>query len=200
MTCEKIRGNPDHQPKDSTPESMEQFFHRMEDPWNYKCIKHAKRGDVLLSFLSKHTKGQINRLLDVGCAEGYLTHILSDIAKKTIGIDVSKTAINRAVRDFGGMCDFQVGDLPNLKTKIKFDCVSITGTLYYVVDRWTSVMKVLDRLLRKGSLLLVSHVKAGSDGDGYLKRLQATGMFDLVDSLEFTCNSNVQSAHLFRKK
>jgi 2-polyprenyl-3-methyl-5-hydroxy-6-metoxy-1,4-benzoquinol methylase len=55
--------------------------------------------------------GTAGLCLDLGCGDGYGTKMLSGSAKKTIGLDIDKTAVESANRKYaGGMCSFQVYD------------------------------------------------------------------------------------------
>lgn len=55
--------------------------------------------------------GTAGLCLDLGCGEGYGTKMLSGSAKKTIGLDIDKTAVESANRKYADeMCSFQVYD------------------------------------------------------------------------------------------
>ena len=93
-------------PKNHSPEAMEEFFQSGLDPFGYQHKDHVSRAEQYVKLVANHTRfGIAPRLLDVGCGEGYLTHVISDAADLTVGIDVSATAIKRAAERYGDMDD-----------------------------------------------------------------------------------------------
>jgi predicted TPR repeat methyltransferase len=72
--------------------------------------------------------------VDIGCGEGFMTARL-DFIQNVVGIDISETAIGRAMRSYPGIC-FMAGNA--FKDKLleqEFDFVSCFEVLYYPVTR-----------------------------------------------------------------
>jgi len=189
-------------PKNHSPEAMEEFFQSGPDPFKYQTDDHVARAEQYTALVSRHTKfGLARRLLDVGCGEGYLTHVLSDAAEHTVGIDVSQTAIARAkvaYSDLDEMLEFRQVDFLQLRTR-KFDCLVLTAVLPYFDSRWDQFMVTVDRLLKKGGLVVTSFVSEGCVTDPWISRLEGD-LLERVDTVEFTCNGLKHRAHLLRKK
>jgi len=184
----------DRQPKGNSPLDMEVFFAEQQDPWGYKYHpEDIRRANIIEKTLSQYP---ISRLLDIGCAEGYITQFICSCADYTLGIDVSPTAIERAIYSYGKLCDFQIGDILTFRSETKFDAVTITGVLYYVTDEFDMVFSTLDNVLRSGGILLTSHIQESSEEDGYLDRFIKKG-YHHERSFQFTYKRFVQSLNVF---
>jgi 2-polyprenyl-3-methyl-5-hydroxy-6-metoxy-1,4-benzoquinol methylase len=190
------RGIIDKQPKNSTPEAMEEFFNQEYDPWHYKGNpEDIKRANIIKKELLRYP---ITRLLDIGCCEGYLTHFLAPCAQYTLGIDVSPTAISRAINSYNSFCDFKTGNILYFRSDFQYDAVTITGVLYYVNNKWDKVFATLDNVLIKGGVLLTSHITESSKGDGYLSHF-LKGEYNHERSIKFPYKRFTQSLNVFTK-
>lgn len=91
-------------------------WYKTEDPWKYKITEDDKiRLENILSFLAPTL---YEKVLDIGCGEGFVTKDLP--AKQIYGIEISDNAALR---------------LPKNVTRLnepisKYDLVCTTGTLY----------------------------------------------------------------------
>jgi predicted TPR repeat methyltransferase len=192
---DKLRGTRQFQPRDKSPEAMEKFFAEAEDPWGYKRNPdHLGRAGEILDILKPR---KFKRMLDVGCAEGFITHLIRAAADYRLGIDPSPTAIQRAREEFSAEIDFAVGNLLTFRSDQPFDLVTITGVLYYVKEKIEQVYATLDALLEPGGVLLLSHLKESS-GDGFLRLFDGNG-YSLSRSREYTCNNAIHLMHVFTK-
>ena len=158
---------------------------------------HRERAKKIGEFLDEDAP--FLRALDVGCSEGFVTAQLEAYMDTVLGIDVSQAAVNRAESDVRDCDDltFEQADFLEYKPRRKFDLVVVTS-MAHLFDDMPAFQEAVGRCLKKrGGRLLVSHVKSASDGDGYLKRLEASG-FKAVRSGEFSCGGSVHSIHLLR--
>ncbi|MCQ9203203.1 MAG: methyltransferase domain-containing protein [Prochlorococcus marinus CUG1436] len=122
-------------------------FYKNENPWGFDGI----RGDLIRikiindCFKEKNFKNGI----DIACGEGYLLNKLNFIRSKS-GVDISKTAINRAKKTYPNI-KFYVGN-PFLEFKIneKFEFVSCFEALYYP-SSLKERKKALKKLIQYGS-------------------------------------------------
>ena len=191
----KLRGTREFQPRDKSPEAMEEYFAAVEDPWGYKQNPdHVVRAQHIRDILGNRRFG---RLLDIGCAEGFITHLIKDLADYRVGIDPSPTAIARAREVYGNEIDFEVGNILDFRADEPFDLVTVTGVLYYVREQMDRVRETLDAVLLGGGKLLLSHLKESS-GDGFLSVFDGNG-YVLKTSREFTCNNNIHLMHVLAK-
>ena len=192
---DKLRGTREFQPRDKSPGAMEEFFATVDDPWGYKQNPdHIVRARHLRDILCNR---RFKRLLDIGCAEGFITFLIRELADYRLGIDPSHTAIARAKESYGKEIDFEVGNIIDFRAEEPFDLVTITGVLYYVKDQIDHVHETLDKVLLGGGTMLLSHLKESS-GDGFQGLFEDRG-YKLTASREFTCNNNTHLMHVFTK-
>lgn len=76
-----------------------------------------------------------SNLLDLGCGEGRLTSALATLSERTVGIDISETALERARSRYPHI-DFQQGELLEVLARADivstpFDFISVAEVLYY---------------------------------------------------------------------
>ena len=74
-------------------------------------------------------------LLDLGCGEGRLTNMLATLSERTVAIDISERALERARSRYSHI-DFQQGELLEALTRAEivntpFDFISVSEVLYY---------------------------------------------------------------------
>ncbi len=99
-----------------------------------KASKHQKEwGKKLISELEIKEKDFV---LDLGCGDGLLTKIISDIVKKgyALGIDASKGMITKAKEYERGNLKFQVLDIIEIDFTNEFDVIISNATLHWVKD------------------------------------------------------------------
>jgi predicted TPR repeat methyltransferase len=135
-------------------------WYKQHDPWGYESNPaDARRRSILLSELPS---GRYQRVLDIGCGEGFMTQSLP--GNEVLGIDVSARAIERARRledqhlKFAQCSIFdaeKLGDLP-------FDLIVMTGVLYeqYIGRALPLVYRILDQLLADDGVLISVHIDA----------------------------------------
>lgn len=103
-------------------------FYEKENPWGLDGIERDLTRIKIINdcFKEKNFRNGI----DIACGEGFLLNKLNFIRSKS-GVDISKTAINRAKKKYPKI-NFYVGN-PFLEFKIykKFEFVSCFEALYY---------------------------------------------------------------------
>ena len=57
--------------------------------------KEFRRAQVISEFLSQEG---VNRILDVGCAEGFMTSLIADEKRYVIGVDIHGASLAKLVR------------------------------------------------------------------------------------------------------
>ncbi len=82
------------------PKKSEEFYeqkYRTEgEPWGYaKFAVEVLRHEFVIN-TAKALKPNYVRVLDVGCGKGHLTFRLNGLAAEVVGIDVSKTAVEKS--------------------------------------------------------------------------------------------------------
>jgi trans-aconitate 2-methyltransferase len=101
--------------------------------WNASLYenKHSfvwQYGENLLEILSPQ-KG--DRILDLGCGTGHLTHQIATTGAVAIGIDNSPTMIDRAKQNYPDV-QFEVADATNFTFSEPFDAVFSNAVLHWV--------------------------------------------------------------------
>lgn len=120
-----------------------QYRRTATDPWGLtwrptQLYRYAFMIEKVRQCLAEQGIAQVSRILDVGCATGDFTHLLSRLPARPeghqiVGADLSHTAIERARARYPGI-DFRQADLDHLSTlsSERFDFVSCLEVLYYI--------------------------------------------------------------------
>jgi ubiquinone/menaquinone biosynthesis C-methylase UbiE len=127
---------------------------------------HGSRKDIIPFFNDFVETG--NRVLDVGCGDGYGTYKLHELGYKAVGADLSVEMITKAKERLFDIPFFQadIGDLP-------FQSNSFDAILCINVLEWTETpalaLKELRRVLKPGGFLCTGILgpTAGPRNNGY---------------------------------
>lgn len=152
-----------------TSEWFESLFKSNDDdPWghNWRGIE-LYRYDVIMKLLrGVFTQPQLNsdfKTLDIGCSTGDFTNCLYKLNNNVIGMDISETAIQRAVVKFKHI-DFRIGSLTcyRFQNNIDFDLITCLEVLYYLDDIMQKILlEEVSRLLKeRGTVLFTSVIGA----------------------------------------
>jgi SAM-dependent methyltransferase len=111
------------------------------DSWFQEDITHLKTV-ISLSILNQYN---FNTILDVGCGKGTITHLLKKKNNYVLGVDISKTAINKAKVKYPEI-DFQVlkSDEILLLNK-EFDLVIAMEILSYL-ENWKNFIEKVSKI------------------------------------------------------
>lgn len=91
-------------------------------------------------------------ILDVGCADGYITEKLSKKARKVVGIDINCKLINLAIKkNRRKNVEYICSDIMNYNFKEKFDFIILSNVLEHIEKR----IELLKKLKLYGSVLLI---------------------------------------------
>lgn len=134
-------------------------WHRQHDPWGYESSPEDRRRKEIL--LSEIPEGTYQRVLDIGCGQGFLTKDLP--GEQIVGVDIAAEAIAHARRLASARLQFKQGSIFGLEKVVEpgFDLIVITGVLYpqYIAHALPTVYRTMDRLLNNGGLLLSVHIE-----------------------------------------
>jgi 2-polyprenyl-3-methyl-5-hydroxy-6-metoxy-1,4-benzoquinol methylase len=129
------------------------------DPWGYSGNKDdVIRRSRLLSVLPKR---HYERVLDIGCGDGFVTRQLP--GDSIVGIDLSANAIAFANSPADSRIKYQqmsFFDLPHAGWAHSFDLIVITGVLYpqYIGEGNRLATVIVDELLKDGGHLVTAHI------------------------------------------
>lgn len=139
---------------------IEDWYAENPDPWDYeKNSDDLKRKKTLLEALPKH---KFNKVLDIGCGNGFITQSLP--GNQIYGVDISTNAIEHARKKIDNEnITFFEGNLFDLNTKFKnekFDLIIITGVLYkqYIGKSSILIYHIINELLSSGGIFVHVHI------------------------------------------
>ena len=123
--------------------------------WNPKLYndKHSfvySYGESLINLLAPKKN---ERILDLGCGSGQLTHKISELAEVTIGMDKSAEMIADAQSKYPNL-EFKVGDASNFTFEEKFDSIFSNATLHWVKDYLGAANCMYDNLKPGGKIVV----------------------------------------------
>ncbi|MDH3924681.1 MAG: polysaccharide deacetylase family protein [Xanthomonadales bacterium] len=135
-----------------------------EDPWNYTSEYEKQKYQHTLDTIPDISP---SRVLELGCAEGHFTKMLSAIADNVTAVDISERALNRARERCAGLGNvkFEQHDISEGVYPGEFDLVVCSEILYYLRDRYAveAFASAVKSALPLGGFLLMTHANMVSD-------------------------------------
>lgn len=155
------------------PEMRRDFFDRLydsdEDPFGFD-----RSSEEQLKFrrtLELCGDGELGRVLEIGCAVGSFTELIAPRSAEVLAIDVSATAVERAVERLREQSHvrFETKILPEEFPEEQFDLVVASDVLYYLrVDEVLASLRLIEAALALGGAFVAVHYvpRMGSVLDG----------------------------------
>jgi len=131
-----------------------------EDPWNYTTNPEEIERFWSASEMLEMARGDgfFENAFEVGCSEGIFTCILAPRCKSLLAVDISQTALNRAMQRCAGLeTKFEQWDLFTSPAPANLDLVVVMDVLelfFYPPDVRYARDKLVSTLLPGGYLLL----------------------------------------------
>ncbi len=134
------------------------------DPWNYDSEYEVAKRNHVLELLPE---GRILSALEVGCAEGHFTALLSPRVVELTAIDISERALERAKTRcaMARNITFIRCDIHERIPDGAFDLIICTEVLYYLYDRYALedfISRAVERL-NPGGHIVLEHPNMVSD-------------------------------------
>jgi len=138
-------------------------FYDNSDPWGYEINPDdLKRKNIILSEIPER---KYERVLDIGCGQGFITRDLP--GKSIIGVDISAKAIVQA--NFNQSQIHNRKNISFIQSSIfeltshmsnTYDLIVITGVLYaqYIGEGKTLIYKIVNQFLADDGILICSHI------------------------------------------
>lgn len=128
---------------------------RTNTSWNARLYddKHSfvfKYGEDLISMLAPQAG---ERILDLGCGTGHLTHQISLTGARVTGIDNSASMIGKASVIFPDI-DFRVMSATDFHFDESFDAIFSNAVLHWVLDKEAAIDCITHHLRPGGRLVL----------------------------------------------
>ena len=144
------------------------LLERYQEKENY-FIEHSMewwRGHLDVITVEEYAKKMGNRVLDIGCGDGGLTHIMAERFGRVVGIDINRDAIESARSRFNDarfICCL-ANDIPFRDGF--FDGAYSFHTLEHLFRRdITPTLREISRVVRKRGHVLVAMPRAGDEYD-----------------------------------
>ena len=116
----------------SAQEFVQRYAAKSNDAWGYlQSPEHAARSERILSAFTDWRAG---RLLEVGCAQGFLTRSLLQLADEVVACDLSEEAVRRAESwcAAGDRGVFLACDVRRQLPEVPYDTCLLSDVLYYL--------------------------------------------------------------------
>lgn len=125
-----------------------------------------------------------DKVLDIGCGNGYLTYDISQKAKKVVAVDLDRKNIELAKKIFFRQnITYLVGDGTRLNLKEKFDVVVLSNILEHIEDRHS----FLSRIYALAEKFLIRVPMVNRDWLTYYKKeLGCNYLLDPTHKIEYT--------------
>lgn len=148
-------------PSTSSPQAVQQRYfdwYADNEKQSYTAYAHSnfwKATDALVFGQWKQNIRAGDLVLDVGCAQGRSTFLLSDLPVSIVGFDISKAMIRQAVKRYkNGKCNailsFIIADATHFPfKKSMFDTVLLYGVLHHLADPAMACREIV-RVLKGG--------------------------------------------------
>lgn len=131
--------------KDWTGERLETFI------FNENTIEHLHRYALACSICKN------SDVLDIACGEGYGSNLLSKVANKVTGVDISGDAVDKASKKYQGK---NIKFLEGSASEIPLDTNSMDVVVSFETlehhDKHQEMMNEIKRILKPGGILIMS--------------------------------------------
>lgn len=113
---------------------FEAMYRECTDPWGQSTSEDLNNTERFIA-INSIKRNECKTLLDIGCGLGHFTNIISQQGVKTIGVDVSETAIRKA-RTFYPNLRFEKWDVKSLKNwgGATPDAILMYEITWYIID------------------------------------------------------------------
>ncbi len=180
------------------------------DNFFYRNIKNFEDDnlDKKLKFFIKSNNLKVNKILEIGCANGHKLYQYSKIlkSKKNYGIDLSKKSIQNGKKKYKNLTLLNISSLQINKIKIKFDLI-ICGFFLYQLDReliFKQFDLVFNKIQNNGYLLIIDFdpLFKHTNDNFHLKNLKSfkmsydtflveSGLFEIVSKTKYKTISKI---------
>lgn len=113
---------------------VEEIYQKFDDPWHQKeCLDNSYIRHITNVSIKKYN---IHSLLEIGCGLGAFTNFLAqnNHGINLKGIDISKTAVEKAKRNYPDL-NFEVGNLLEYsEKKLPYDAVLFSEVMWFVLQ------------------------------------------------------------------
>ena len=150
-----------------TSKYFDHFFAATPDPWGFREGAIAlERRRLIIELLSRR---RYSRLLEIGCAEGWMTLMLANLADEVVSVDLSVVALERARKQCSDLRNVTFERMDLIVDPLPvglFDCILCAGVLVYLpIDVQRNTCQKIIASLRCGGELLLEHSRRPFPGE-----------------------------------
>lgn len=123
---------------------FEEMYQDFEDPWEQTTReKWASEKAVAINLIQKFN---CQRVIELGCGLGHYTNKISKLSIDVLGVDISKTAIDKAKSNYPN-CNFIVGDILDYDIYKNYnpDVIVMAEITWYVLDKLDEFISFLKK-------------------------------------------------------
>ena len=135
-----------------------------EDPWDYTSAYEQEKYRHTLEMIPGEASLKV---LELGCAEGIFTKMLSGKVDSVLAMDISERALQRASKKCAGLenVQFEQHDIAQGIPDAGYNLIICSEILYYLRDRYalTRFANRVKQALPPGGHLLMTHANMVSD-------------------------------------
>lgn len=150
---------------DSKNQYFEAMYQKSDDPWDYANRWYEKRKrNICMSVLPKLN---FEYVLEIGCANGFLSEMLAERCQKLLCIDANPKAIQLAKQRLQDThhVEFIQHCIPNQFPTGSFDLIVFSEILYYLSkSEVTQCLEKIKTLLSKDGVILSCHWRYPIEG------------------------------------
>lgn len=148
----------------STSASLDQLFDASPDPWRYDSPAERYRHSIAEDFVARiDASAALDRVLEIGCAEGAFTERLAPHCRSLLSLDVSPAALDRARRrrDWAASVAFARFDLLRDTIPGRYTAIVVMDVLTYFesVAQLRAIRAKIVDAIEPGGWLLVGDVR-----------------------------------------
>ena len=150
-----------------TSRYFDHFFAATPDPWGFRegAIAQERRR-LIIGLLSRR---RYSRLLEIGCAEGWMTLMLANLADEVVSVDLSVVALERARKQCSDLRNVTFEQMDLIVDPLPvglFDCILCAGVLEYLpMNVQQNVCQKIVASLPCGGELLLEHPRKRFPGE-----------------------------------
>ena len=152
---ENIYGNREKVPGYSRYWKYARIIKNVPDPLDYLAESHEDYWSVREALTMFVDDKKTNKILEIGSGLGYLTYSLNTAGYDATGMDISKTAVDQANRNFGNhyICRdlFEYSE----QSPASYDIVILTEVIEHVDDP-VGFVRAIIKLLKPGGKAIIS--------------------------------------------
>ena len=113
---------------------FEEMYQDYKDPWEQTTREiFSSEKTVALNLIQKYN---CKKVLELGCGLGHYTHKIQNLGVDVLGIDISPTAIKKAMQKYPNS-NFKTGDILdfNLYKQYNPDIIIMSEITWYILDK-----------------------------------------------------------------